>query len=236
MAAACLVQDKAMPDLDRGSSYIAVMIDDLVLHGVTEPYRMLTSRAEYRLRLRADNASTRLTADAVAVGCVGAERRRWFDQRQADRKAVLEILNQQRSSEDLIAHQIDVKRDGTKQSLFEWLRFPNISIASLELLDARLSGYDSALLAEIEEDARYAPYLDRQEAELKDLRANERVRLTDDIDYAGIAGLSNEMVERLQRSKPDTLAAAGRVRGITPAALAAILVHARRRDNENIAA
>lgn len=236
IGAACSVQGKDAPALDRGTSYMAVMIDDLVLQGVTEPYRMLTARAEYRLRLRADNASTRLTPIAMAVGCVAEERTVWFGGRQAARNDIFKALEADYSSEDLVKLGINVRRDGTKQSLFQWLRFPNITLASLEDLEACLKLGDSALLAEIEEDARYAPYLERQESELRDLRANEQIRLGNDMEYAVIAGLSNEMVERLATARPETLAAASRIRGITPAALAAILVHARRRDNRNIAA
>ena len=230
------MQGKDAPALDRGTSYMAVMIDDLVLQGVTEPYRMLTARAEYRLRLRADNASTRLTPIAMALGCVAEERTVWFGGRQAARNDIFKALEAVYSSEDLVKLGINVRRDGTKQSLFQWLRFPNITISSLEDLEACLKLGDSALLAEIEEDARYAPYLERQESELRDLRANEQIRLGNDMEYAVIAGLSNEMVERLETARPETLAAASRIRGITPAALAAILVHARRRDNRNIAA
>ena len=236
MGAACAIQGKAVPELDRGTSYMAVMIDDLVLQGVTEPYRMLTARAEYRLRLRADNATTRLGTIAQDIGCLSAERERWFDARQSQRAAVIDQLQVVHSCEAIAGQGIDVRRDGTKQSLFEWLRFPNISIASLEGLGISCVDIDSGLLAEVEEDARYAPYLQRQEAELKDLRANEQIRLSDDLDYAAIAGLSNEMVERLKGARPETLAAASRVRGITPAALAAILVHARRREVKNLAA
>ena len=236
IGAACLVQGKEAPTLDRGTSYMAVMIDDLVLQGVTEPYRMLTARAEYRLRLRADNASSRLTPIAMALGCVAAARADWFGERQRARDDIFTALDTVYSSEDLVKAGINVRRDGTRQSLFQWLRFPNISIAALEDMEACLASGDPDLLAEIEEDARYAPYLERQESELRDLRANEQIRLGDDIDYALIAGLSNEMVERLTTARPDTLAAASRIRGITPAALAAILVHARRRDSRNLAA
>jgi len=236
MGAACAVQGKDAPTLDRGTSYMAVMIDDLVLQGVTEPYRMLTARAEYRLRLRADNASTRLTPIAMAVGCVSPERADWFGSRMESRSAILKALDSVHSSEELVKLGINVRRDGTRQSLFQWLRFPNITIASLEEMEACLTNCDPDLVAEIEEDARYAPYLDRQESELRDLRANEQIGLGDDMDYANIAGLSNEMVERLTTARPDTLAAASRIRGITPAALAAVLVHARRRANRNIAA
>jgi len=236
IGAACLVQGKDAPALDRGTSYMAVMIDDLVLQGVTEPYRMLTARAEYRLRLRADNASTRLTPIAMASGCVSAERSNWFAARQKSRDAVFAALAAVHSCEDLARLGINVRRDGTKQSLFQWLRFPNITLAALEDLEASLRTGDTDLMAEIEEDARYAPYLERQESELRDLRANEQIRLGDDIEYGVIAGLSNEMVERLTMARPETLAAASRIRGITPAALAAILVHARRRDSRTLAA
>jgi tRNA uridine 5-carboxymethylaminomethyl modification enzyme len=239
LGAACAVQGRDTPVLDRGTSYMAVMIDDLVLQGVTEPYRMLTARAEYRLRLRADNASTRLTPIALETGCVSAERSRWFAERQQARASILSALDRVRSSEDLAKAGIEVRRDGTRQSLFDWLRFPNISLDALggmEELEACFRDSDPGLLAEIEEDARYAPYLERQESELRDLRANEQIRLGDDLDYACIAGLSNEMVERLTTARPDTLAAASRIRGITPAALAAILVHARRRDAGSLAA
>lgn len=236
IGAACAIQGKATPELDRGTSYMAVMIDDLVLQGVTEPYRMLTARAEYRLRLRADNATTRLSPVAASIGCLGGERKRWFDAREVQRQALMEELQAVHSCEAIADQNIEVRRDGTKQSLFDWLRFPNISIAALEGLGISVADVDSVLLAEVEEDARYAPYLQRQESELKDLRANEQIRLGDDLDYAAIAGLSNEMVERLKSARPETLAAASRVRGITPAALAAILVHARRREAKTLAA
>jgi len=155
------------------------------------------------------------------------------------RGTIMSALNLVYGSEDLAKAGIDVRRDGTRQSLFQWLRFPNISLGALrglEELEACLPNCDADLLAEIEEDARYAPYLERQESELRDLRANEQIALGDDLDYAAIAGLSNEMVERLSTARPDSLAAASRIRGITPAALAAILVHARRREARTLAA
>ncbi len=235
MGAACAVLGREVPALDRGSSYMAVMIDDLVLQGVTEPYRMLTARAEYRLRLRADNASTRLTTLGLDIGCIGEERAEWFERRSAQRDEIESALGREYSADAMMKAGISVKQDGTRARLFDWLRFPNISIADLAVLAPALADRDLALLAEIEEDARYAPYLERQEAELRDLRANEQVRL-DRIDYAAIPGLSNEMVERLTKAQPETLAAAGRVRGVTPAALAAILVQARRRDAAALAA
>ncbi|MEM1133483.1 MAG: tRNA uridine-5-carboxymethylaminomethyl(34) synthesis enzyme MnmG [Pseudomonadota bacterium] len=228
MAAVCAVQDKAMPTLDRANSYIAVMIDDLVLHGVTEPYRMLTSRAEYRLRLRANNASDRLTAMAIEIGCVGAERSRWFEERAATKTRIVEALDEQVGAEALIAANIVVKRDAGKQSLFDWLRFPNIHLNDIAAIRPDLA-CESELADEITEDARYAPYLKRQDAELRDIRNNERISLPDNLEYSSLSGLSNEMIDRLSAARPETLAAASRIRGITPAALSAILVHAKRR-------
>ena len=236
MGAACQIQGKEAPELDRGNSYMAVMVDDLVLQGVTEPYRMLTARAEYRLRLRADNASTRLTPIGIKTGCVGEDRKKWFEARQSAKIRIQDRLSAEYSSDALLKAGIEVKQDGTRQSLYAWLRFPNITMPALEKLEASLADMDPALLAEVEEDARYAPYLERQEAELKDLRANEQIALGSNFDYSSVPGLSNEMVERLNRAKPETLAAAGRVRGITPAALAAILVQARRRNSSELAA
>ncbi|MFN3474549.1 MAG: tRNA uridine-5-carboxymethylaminomethyl(34) synthesis enzyme MnmG [Blastomonas sp.] len=229
MAAAgqVLGRDIALPD--RASSYLAVMIDDLVLQGVTEPYRMLTARAEYRLRLRANNASDRLTGLAIANGCVGEDRRAWFEGRQRAKTAMLDALDLKASCAEIAALGLPVKADGTRQSLYDWLRFPAISLTALAPLVEGDHDLADDLAAEIEEDAVYAPYLARQEAELRDLRANERIVLGADVDYRAITGLSNEMVERLSLAQPETLAEAGRVRGVTPAALAAILVHARRR-------
>ncbi|WP_439491099.1 tRNA uridine-5-carboxymethylaminomethyl(34) synthesis enzyme MnmG [Blastomonas fulva] len=229
MAAAAQVLGREVELPDRATSYLAVMIDDLVLQGVTEPYRMLTARAEYRLRLRANNASDRLTGIAIANGCVGAARRSWYEQRQRAKADMMIALERQASCAELGALGLPVKADGARQSLYDWLRFPAVSLALLAPLIEGDRDLADDLIAEIEEDAVYAPYLARQDAELRDLRANERVVLGMDIDYRMITGLSNEMVERLTLARPETLAEASRVRGITPAALAAILVHARRR-------
>ncbi len=236
MGAASKILGCEMPAIDRANSYLAVMVDDLILHGVTEPYRMLTARAEYRLRLRADNAATRLTPLGIAVGAVGPNRGRAFEQR-SESKAALEMrLSQPVSADDLIKRGVDVKRDAGRMPLVDWLRYPTVSIH--DLLDvSRETSWPIELLKEVEQDGRYAPYLERQEAEIRDISVNERISLPASFSYRAIAGLSNEMVERLDAAKPETLAAAARVRGITPAALAAILVHAKRaRSSADIAA
>ena len=229
MGAASRLLGREMPALDRSNSYLAVMVDDLILQGVTEPYRMLTARAEYRLRLRADNASTRLTPLALQSGCVGEERALWFNQRLWEKQALEADFAQQYSADQLLRKGLDVKRDAGRMSLYEWLRFPSVTVRDL-LSVSRETAWegDATLLDEIEQDGRYAPYIDRQENEIRDIAANEKVLLPEWIDYRAIAGLSNEMVERLDAARPENLAAAARVRGVTPAALVAIMVHAKR--------
>jgi tRNA uridine 5-carboxymethylaminomethyl modification enzyme len=226
MGAASKILAQPMPPIDRTNSYIAVMIDDLTLQGVTEPYRMLTARAEYRLRLRSDNAASRLTPLAMSVGAVGSERAGAFQDRLLQQSELQSRLQETVSADALIKQGIDVKQDAGKMSLFDWLRFPQLSLAQLLQLDD--AAWPQDLIMELEQDGRYAPYLARQEAEINELAANEQIQLSALMDYRAISGLSHEMVERLEASKPENLAAASRIRGITPAALAAILVHAKR--------
>lgn len=214
--------------LDRASSYIGVMIDDLVLQGITEPYRMLTARAEYRLRLRADNAATRLTPLAMGMGCVSSARRDWFVSRETQRIALREALERNVTGSSLADLGLDVREPGQKQSLFSWMRFITLSQAQLAALCPEAALCSKAIIDELAEDARYAPYIARQEAEIREMRANDSISLQD-VDFTSVSGLSNEMVERLNAARPATLGAAERVRGITPAALAAILVQAKRR-------
>ncbi|KPP90644.1 tRNA uridine-5-carboxymethylaminomethyl(34) synthesis enzyme MnmG [Erythrobacter sp. HL-111] len=218
------------PRLDRANSYIAVMIDDLTLQGVSEPYRMLTSRAEYRLRLRANNASTRLTGIGIAAGCVGEERRAWFERREELRARIGAVFDTPVHARDLADAGLAVRRDGGEKPLSEWLRHDGLDLATLDPWLGEARALDPLLAAEMAEDAAYAPYLARQDAELRDLRASEALPLAPDFPYGAVPGLSNEMVERLSAAAPSTLAAAGRVPGITPAALSALLVHARRRQ------
>jgi tRNA uridine 5-carboxymethylaminomethyl modification enzyme len=203
-----------------------VMIDDLTLHGVSEPYRMLTARAEYRLRLRANNASTRLTPLALAAG-VGNERAVWFEARRNSGNG-WSALAADATPTELARAGMAVRADGTRRSLMEWLRFPEVTLAALQPWMGD-GAFDPLLVEEVEEDAAYAPYLARQDAELRELRSSDAVALGDDFPSPRCPAFPNEMVERLQRARPDTLAAAGRIAGITPAALASLLVHARRR-------
>ncbi|MDT8760748.1 tRNA uridine-5-carboxymethylaminomethyl(34) synthesis enzyme MnmG [Sphingomonas psychrotolerans] len=210
--------------LDRATSYLGVMVDDLVLQGVTEPYRMLTARAEFRLRLRADNAETRLGETAARLGLLQPDRRGRHRAR-AEARALLERHFQvSLTASALHARGAPVGLDGARRSAKEWLRFPGVEIDHVsDGINA-----DPQMLEEFVEDARYAPYLERQEAEVEQLRINDKVRLGEQIDFGAIPGLSNEMVEKLNAARPETLGAASRIRGITPAALSAILLHARK--------
>jgi tRNA uridine 5-carboxymethylaminomethyl modification enzyme len=214
---------------DRSESYIGVMVDDLTLQGVTEPYRMLTARAEYRLRLRADNAASRLTPKAIGIGCVSSDRLRHHRVAQYEREQIDLQLQASMSGAELRAAGIDVKEEGQKRLVSDWLRFPEVDRQGILRLLPQLEAHSIELLEEVIQDYRYTPYVARQEQEILRLRADEAVRLPADLHYASVAGLSNEMVERLSVSRPATLGGASRIRGITPAALAAILVHVRRR-------
>jgi len=228
--AAASVLGRERLGLDRANSYMAVMVDDLTLHGVSEPYRMLTARAEYRLRLRANNATTRLTPLAIEAGCVSDARREWFGGRERTRHFWSDALDSMVSATELARAGLPVREDGGKRSLREWLRFGGVDLPSLARWLPDGCDVGEEIAGEMAEDAAYAPYLARQDAELRDLRASEAVALGDGFPFADVPGLSREMVERLASARPADLSAAGRIPGITPAALAALLVHARRMD------
>ena len=223
--AAASVLARAPTVLDRASSYIGVMIDDLTLQGVTEPYRMLTARAEFRLALRADNAETRLGTIALGAGCLTAERRT-----HQEARATAYVETRAQLEADFTAAQIAaaggrVSQDGTRRTVFEWLRDASVP---LDVLLPDLSTTDPTVVAEVVEDARYAPYLERQMDEVRRLRAAESVALPDALDFATVPGLSTEMIARLSAARPTSIASAARVRGVTPAALTAVLLHSKR--------
>lgn len=223
--AACAAREVAAPELERSNSYIAVMVDDLTLHGVSEPYRMLTSRAEYRLRLRASNADTRLTPIAIELGCVGEDRRWRFEQHRADR-AELQTQMQGKVERDRWASvkNLPARSNGTLsvEKLVESGFLDVSDVAAILDVEA------SEALHEVVEDARYATYLQRQEREIQDLQHSRGQAIPVGLNYAGVPGLSLEMVERLEKARPVTMAEAYLIRGMTPAALAALLVHSRR--------
>ena len=227
--AALAAQGRDPMIFDRSESYIGVMVDDLVLQGVTEPYRMLTARAEYRLRLRADNAATRLTPKGIALGLVRPATAALFEARQRMRVRAEALLDVTVTTADYAAIGLALPGDGISRKRIELLRYPEMSMARLAALAPELDSIDSAILSEVAEDAHYAPYVARQDAELRALAANEAILLDPALDYAAIGGLSREMVERLTKARPETLGQAGRIDGVTPAALTAIMVHSRRR-------
>ncbi len=215
--------------LDRADGYIGVMIDDLVTRGVTEPYRMFTSRAEYRLSLRADNADLRLTPKGLAVGCVGGERERRFLAKRRAIEALRERLETLALTPDEAARcGIAVTRDGRRRTALELLARPEVDLARLAGIWAELAQVPRAVAEQLEIEARYRGYLRRQEADIALFRREESLRLPRDLDYERIPGLSREVRAVLAAARPATLGAAGRLPGMTPAALARLYRHVAR--------
>lgn len=215
--------------LDRAEAYIGVMIDDLVTRGTAEPYRMFTSRAEYRLSLRADNADQRLTARGVAMGCVGQARADVYTAKAAALAQAREtVAGLNLTPQEARRHGLQVNLDGARRTAADLLRYPSIDLSDLVRVWPQLAAYDPDVREQLEIDAVYAGYMERQQADIVAFRKDESLVLPDDIDFATISGLSNEMVEKLQRARPATLGQAGRIPGVTPAALTLLLAHVRR--------
>ncbi|MGR3519930.1 MAG: tRNA uridine-5-carboxymethylaminomethyl(34) synthesis enzyme MnmG [Roseovarius sp.] len=213
----------------RTDSYIGVMIDDLTTRGVTEPYRMFTSRAEFRLSLRADNADQRLTPLGIDAGCVGEDRRRAFEDKMCRLDAARSLLDAASyTPRDLSSAGISVNQDGTRRDGMQVLAFPGTELADLAPLTPPLADIAPDIAAQLKKDATYANYIARQARDVETLRRDEGVAIPEGFDYAGIDGLSNELKTKLSASRPETLAQAARIDGMTPAALALILVCLRR--------
>ena len=212
----------------RTTSYIGVMVDDLIGRGVTEPYRMFTSRAEFRLTLRADNADQRLTPFGISIGCVSEKRRQAFGQRQEAYEAARRIAEQTVFSPSSLSRMgFSVRQDGQQRSLFALLGQSDGQADDLQRLWPEAFAISAATLQQLRNDALYANYEDRQMRDAEMLRQNEGVLIPDDFDYAAIPGLSAELKAKLSDAKPASLAAASRVEGITPAALTLILATVR---------
>lgn len=210
----------------RSESYIGVMIDDLINRGVTEPYRMFTSRAEYRLTLRADNSDQRLTPNGVEIGCVGPSRREAFEKKRDQLSAAKATLcNLSETPTALRAAGIRVNQDGVRRSAYDLLAYPDIDMSVLCMVWPDLAAIDTNIRKQVENDALYATYASRQKAEIDALRRDEEIAIPEELSFTEMRGLSNEFREKLNRIRPKTLGQAGRIEGSTPAALMLILAH-----------
>jgi tRNA uridine 5-carboxymethylaminomethyl modification enzyme len=232
MNAACAAAGMPAKVFARDEAYIGVMIDDLVTRGVSEPYRMFTSRAEFRLLLRADNADQRLTPAGIALGLVGAHRKaRFTAKREALHAARLQAEALSLTPAAATRYGIRVNEDGQRRNVFQLLAYPDTDIAKLEGIWPELAGWPQEVREQIEIEASYAGYLDRQAADVAAFRRDENLLLDPHLDYAQVGSLSAEAREKLSAIRPSTLGQAGRIEGVTPGALTALLAHVRRRSS-----
>lgn len=226
--AALAASGAALTVFDRADGYLGVMIDDLVTRGITEPYRMFTSRAEYRLTLRADNADQRLTEKGIALGCVGSARTQHH-------RAKMDALNAARTlsksltitPNEAIKHGLSLNRDGQRRSAFELMAYPEIGWSQVRSIWPELSAIDPVIATHLEIDAKYDVYLERQSADVEAFRRDEGMVLSD-VDYKLVPGLSNEVRAKLEKARPFTVGQAGRIDGMTPAALGILAAYLRR--------
>ncbi|MDD1528489.1 tRNA uridine-5-carboxymethylaminomethyl(34) synthesis enzyme MnmG [Bradyrhizobium sp. WBOS7] len=231
--AALAASGAALTVFDRADGYLGVMIDDLVTRGISEPYRMFTSRAEYRLTLRADNADQRLTEKGIALGCVG-------NARTLHHRAKMDALNAARmlsksltiTPNEAIKHGLSLNRDGQRRSAFELMAYPEIGWSQVRAIWPELAGIDPVIATHLEIDAKYDVYLERQSADVEAFRRDEGMVLSE-VDYSLVPGLSNEVRAKLEKARPFTVGQAGRIDGMTPAALGILAAYLRREGRKS---
>jgi tRNA uridine 5-carboxymethylaminomethyl modification enzyme len=215
--------------LDRAQAYIGVMIDDLVTRGVSEPYRMFTSRAEYRLQLRADNADQRLTDKGIAIGCIGLARARAHVEKMGALREARELARSvSLTPKEAQQHGLSLNKDGQRRTAFDLLSYTTISIADIAKIWPRFAALAPKIAEQIEIDAKYDVYLSRQAADIAAYRRDESFALPEDFDYAALPGLSNELKQKLAKQRPRTIGHASRIDGVTPAALTLLVAHVKR--------
>ncbi len=220
----------------RAQSYIGVLIDDLITKGVSEPYRMFTSRAEYRLSLRSDNADQRLTQLGIDAGIVKNERRNIFDEKMKQIDNLMQFAtNNYLTPNEAQKLNLAVRQDGRKRNLIELLTLPNVSIELLQNIYPELNNYKPEILEQLEIESIYHGYMDRQKADIETFTKDENVRIPDTIDYWQVGGLSAELAERLANTRPHTIGQASRMESMTPSAITALLAHLNKRKNRDAA-
>ncbi len=215
--------------ISRGDAYIGVMIDDLVSRGVSDPYRMFTSRSEYRLLLRADNADRRLTPLAVELGIASSERRERFAQKAKQFEAAMSIVQSVGMSPDVAAkHGLTIKKDGLRRSAFDLLAYPDISLANIVCIWPEIAGFNRRILEDVEIEAQYATYLARQRMDVSTMQKEEARLIPDEFDVSCLPGLSNELKQKLSVARPANIAQAQKIDGMTPAAIGIILAYVKK--------
>ncbi len=236
MNAARCAKGMGIEAFDRAEAYIGVMIDDLVTRGVTEPYRMFTSRAEFRLSLRSDNADQRLTKRGIALGLVGPERSEMFHVKQSELEAARHSLSDLSLTPNAAAKLgWTVNQDGQRRSAWDYLAYPDIEFSDLLAAFPDLSSIPAAIRDQVAIEATYSGYLERQKNDIEALRRDEALTIPKSFDYSQVGGLSNEVRSKLEAVRPETLGQAGRIEGVTPGALTALLAHVRRKDRRRSA-
>ncbi len=231
-AAAASSEEESI-NFSRSDSYIGVMIDDLISKGVSEPYRMFTSRAEFRLSLRADNADQRLTPKGIEIGCISTFRREAFLDKVDKIEECNTILSEKEfTPNQLIAQGISVSQDGNKRNLKQVLAFPNITFDNIKVFDNRLSDIESEIQQQAHRDALYSNYIDRQKKDIESVKRDEAIKIPSSFDYQSMSGLSNELKNKLLNQKPKNIAQASRIEGMTPAALFLILSKVKQGQNQ----